>query len=91
MARPVYRADPPVLYRSVMLDGLTILHHRRSASTHVLAPPAPELIAALEQGPADAATLLARLAAAHDLPDATPALIEARLDELAEAGLVARE
>ncbi len=94
MTAPVYRADPPGCYRAEPLDGLVLVHHRPSATTHVLAPPAPELIAALADGPADAATLLDRLAAAADLPDAAPALVEvvgARLEELAAAGLVARE
>ena len=89
MTAPVYRADPPACYRIEPLDGLVLVYHRASATTHVLAPPAPELIAALGDGPADAATLLARLAAANDLPDATTELVAARLDELVTAGLVA--
>ena len=71
-------------------DGLVLLFHRPSATTHVVASPVPELLAALDEGPAEVDTLLARLAAAHDLGDADPATLIERLDELAAAGLISR-
>ena len=40
MAAPVYAADPPETLPSVELEGLTLLFHRRSGLTHILAPPA---------------------------------------------------
>jgi PqqD family protein of HPr-rel-A system len=91
MTAPRYRADPPGSRRTVALDdGLVLIFHRPSATTHIVASPVPELLAALAEGPADAATLLARLAATHDLPDAAGDALVARLDELIASGLVAR-
>ncbi|MBV9840315.1 MAG: HPr-rel-A system PqqD family peptide chaperone [Sphingomonadaceae bacterium] len=90
-ATPTYRADPPGSLRMVALeDGLVLLFHRPSATTHVVASPVPELLAALDEGPADATTLLGRLAARHDLDDPDAAALAERLEELAAAGLVAR-
>lgn len=68
---------------------MTLLYHRPSGITHVLLPPAPEIVAALGDGPADAATLAMRLGAAGE-PDAVE-VIAARLAELAAIGLVAVE
>ena len=70
------------------LDELSAAYHRPSGVTHLLASPAPEILAALADGPLDTDALLARLADAYDLPDADPAALAARLGELAEAGLV---
>ena len=39
------------------LEGLTLLYHRPSGITHVLLPPAPEILDALAEGPADAAAI----------------------------------
>ena len=90
-ATPVYRADPPALRRMIALDdGLILLFHRPSATTHVVAPPVPELLAALDEGPATLTELLARLAARHELGDAGESALAERLEELAAAGLVAR-
>lgn len=87
----VYRTDPPASRRAVALDdGLVLIFHRPSATTHIVASPVPELLAALAEGPADASALLARLAATHDIADSDSGALAARLDELAEAGLVAR-
>ena len=90
MASPVYRADPPAARRAVALDdGLVLIFHRPSATTHIVASPVPELLAALDEGPADAAALLGRLKARHDVADADVDALAARLEELAAAGLVA--
>ena len=93
MAGPRYSADPPDAFLEVDLDGLTALFHLPSGMTHILAPPAPQILAALAEGPATAAAILARLGKVHALergPDALAAL-EARLAELAAAGLVIRQ
>jgi PqqD family protein of HPr-rel-A system len=91
MAGPRYSADPPSAVREVALEGLTALFHRPSGTTHILAPPAPQILAALAEGPADAAGIAARLAATFDLAaDDAPAAIAARLAELEAAGLVRR-
>jgi PqqD family protein of HPr-rel-A system len=91
MAGPRYSADPPSAVRQVVLEGLTALFHRPSGTTHILAPPAPQILAALAEGPADAAGIAARLTATFDLAaDDAPAAIAARLAELEAAGLVRR-
>ncbi len=74
---------------SVPLDGITALYHRSSAMTHIIAEPAPEIIAALAAGPLSASELLAAL----DLPDdaeTRPALM-ARIEELEAGGLISRQ
>ena len=88
----LYRADPPESRIAVELDGLVALYHRPSGMTHILAPPAPQILDALAEAPADAAAQLARLSAEFDLDaggDAAAA-VEARLVELEAAGLVRR-
>jgi PqqD family protein of HPr-rel-A system len=85
-----YAADPPAARLTVGLDELVAIYHRPSGATHLLAPPAPELLDALAEGPADAAELLARLSRQFDLPDAASDAIEARMEELVLAGLAWR-
>ncbi len=68
---------------------MTILYHRPSGMTHVLLPPAPNILAALDAGPADAARIAERLGFAAD--DEAVDVIAARLAELAQSGLVAIE
>jgi len=91
MAASLYAADPPDLVRTVELEGLTLLFHRRSGLTHILAPPAPQILAALAAGPADAGEIVARIGADFEIEaeDAATA-IAARLAELEAAGLVWR-
>jgi len=89
MAGPHYIADPPELLRRVELDGLTALFHVPSGMTHVVAPPAPQILDALSEGPADIAGLWRRLSATFEMEGGTAAL-GARLDELEAAGLVRR-
>ena len=90
MAGPRYITDPQEKVQAVALDGLSVLFHRPSGMTHIVAPPAPEILAALREGPADAAELLARLQTLYDFEDEATGAIEARLDELEQAGLVRR-
>ena len=89
MTGPVYIADDVDALRAVPLDGLVALYHAPSGLTHIVAPPAPQILEALRQGPADARTLLARIAAIYEIEEGSAA-IEARLDELEAAGLVSR-
>ncbi len=79
-------ADPATL-RVVALDELTLVYHRASGITHVLAPPAPEILAALA-APRTLDDLLARLSVDFDLLDGGREALAARLDELIAAGLV---
>ena len=91
MAGPLYRADPQGAITVVALDGLTLLFHAPSGMTHFLAAPAPEILAALRDGPADLAALVGRLRARFDFESGgAEEAIGARLDELEEAGLVRR-
>ena len=87
----VYIADPPEARIAITLETLVAVFHVPSGATHLLASPAPEILAALDEGPADADTILRRLRATHDL-DAVDAreAIEARLAELEASGLVRR-
>ena len=62
MTGPLYVADPPDEMRAVELDGLTALYHRPSGLTHILAAPAPQILAVLAGEPGDANDILARLA-----------------------------
>ena len=91
MAGPRYTADAPESVRSLDLEGLSALYHRPSGMTHILAPPAPQILAALAKAPGDAADVLARIGETFDLEAEDPqAAIEARLAELEAAGLVRR-
>ena len=86
-----YIADPEDCVESVAIDGLSVLFHRPSGMTHIVAPPAPQILEALRLGPADAGELLARLCAWYDFEgDEAADAIEARLEELEGAGLVSR-
>lgn len=84
-----YRAAAPDTLRIVPLDVLTLVHHRPAGATHLLAEPAPEILAALQTGECDAAALLERLSARFDLAADARDGIAARLAELVETGLVA--
>ncbi len=88
---PIYIADAPGLRTVVPLESLVAIFHAPSGMTHLLAPPAPEILDALGEGPADADTILVRLTRTHDLDgvDARAAIL-ARLDELEMSGLVWR-
>jgi PqqD family protein of HPr-rel-A system len=93
-------AAQPILYKAEradqrlveLLDAITLIYQRRSGITHMVTEPVPELLAAMGDAAVDAATLVARLAEQFDLGDAEDAesVIAARLEELAELGLVER-
>lgn len=88
MAGPVYIADAEWL-RRIQLEGLTLLFHPRSGQTHIVAPPAPEILDLLVEGQADLDDLLARLKLRFDFDEVDgAAAIAARLRELEAAGLV---
>jgi PqqD family protein of HPr-rel-A system len=91
LAASLYAADPPEALSFVELEGLVLLYHRRSGLTHILAPPAPQILAALAAGPADPAGIVERIGADFDVESDDPAAaIAARLAELEAAGLVWR-
>ena len=91
MTQPVYRAAPPAdLADPVALEAFTLIYHRRSGATHLLSEPAPEILEVLAEGPADAATVAARLALRYGLEseEAIETVLAERLAELAALGLV---
>ncbi len=91
MAASVYAADPPGEVRDVEMEGLTLLYHRPSGLTHFLAPPAPQILAALAAGPASAAEIAGRMGELFEIDSEDPAAATAaRLAELEAAGLVWR-
>ena len=86
-----YSADGPDAVRIVELDGLTVLYHRPSGTTHILAPPAPQILDALGAGAADAEELLRRIGERFEIDsEDAGAAVAARLAELEAAGLVRR-
>jgi PqqD family protein of HPr-rel-A system len=89
MAGPSYIADDESQIRKVELDGLTALFHVPSGMTHIVAPPAPQILEALARSPADLKELVRRLSRDFEVDGAESALA-ARLDELEAAGLVRR-
>ena len=91
MAGPRFVADPPEAVRTVALETLTALYHRPSGTTHILAPPAPQILEALAARPGDSDEVLARMGERFDLAsDDASAAIAARLAELEAAGLIRR-
>jgi len=83
-----YRAPEAAALISTDLAPFTALFDRRSGITHILASPAPEILAALTE-PMTIDMLLAVLAREYDLADPDPAALAVRLDELVASGLVA--
>ncbi len=91
-AAAIWIADPAGEMEAVALDGLVALFHAPSGMTHVVAPPAPQIIEALQAGPGDARAILDRIRERFDIDDdeAGADALEARLAELEAAGLVRR-
>ncbi len=88
MRAPVFRAAPAELLLVEPLDVLTAVYHRASGQTHLLAEPAPEIMAALAGGPLTRDTLLADLRERYSMSDPDEDALAARLEELVAAGLV---
>lgn len=86
-----YVAAPPGVLRIVPLDELTLIYHRASGQTHVVAPPVPEILAVLAEAAMTPSMLLATLAECYDLADPDIGSLAGHLDELAATGLVMRE
>ncbi len=72
------------------LDGLTLIYHRPSGSTHIVDSPVPEILSLLGPAPQMAGNLLERLSADYDLGSREEALsgLEEHLDSLCALGLV---
>ena len=81
-------AAPATALLVAPLDSFTAIFHRASGITHLLAEPAPEILAALAGGDLTLDALLDRLGEGYDLADADRDALAARLAELVAAGLV---
>lgn len=91
MAEPRYRAAAPTALRIESLGELTAIFDRRSAQTHLMAPPLPEILSVMADRDWDATALAKRLGEEYDMSDADPvAIVAERLAELETLGLVAR-
>jgi PqqD family protein of HPr-rel-A system len=94
MAAPftLYRAEPADERIVEPLDAMTLIYQRRSGITHMVTEPVPQMLATMGDDALSAAALLVRLAADFDLEtnDAALQAIAARLEELADLGLVER-
>ena len=89
MDGPRYIADRDGLIRKVELDGLTALFHIPSGMTHIVAPPAPQILQALADASADAEELAERLSREFEVEGGGEEMA-ARRAELEAAGLVSR-
>lgn len=83
-----YRAPPADALLLHPLDPLCAVYHRAAGTTHLVASPVPEILAALAPAPLTPADLLATLESTYALADADLEALQERLEELAEAGLV---
>lgn len=88
----LYRAEPADQRLIEPLDVITLIYQRRSGITHMVAEPVPEILAAMGVEAINAAAVLERLSALFDLSDADDAIavVAARLEELADLGLIDR-
>ena len=88
----LYRAEAPEHRIIEPLDAMTLVYQRRSGITHMVSEPVPQILDMMAQDSLTAKDIAARLAAEFDLgsPDEAVAAITARLEELAELGLVDR-
>ena len=91
MTQPVYRAASAAdLVGPIALEDFVLLFHKPSGATHLLVEPAPQILEALRQGPADVTIIAARLALHFGLESEgeIEAVLAERLRELAGLGLV---
>lgn len=82
-----YRAAAPATLLAADLPPFTAVYHRASGITHLLVEPAPEILAALADAPLTLDALYRALADRYELGEIEG--LQARLDELVAAGLVA--
>lgn len=73
------------------LDAMTVIYHRRSGITHIVAEPVPQILACMDAAPNTVADVARRLVADFDIDEIeVEAIIAARLEEMADLGLVER-
>ncbi len=73
------------------LDSMTLLYHRPSGITHMLADPAPAILEVMNEAVLSTVEIAERLSARFDLESNidTENIVLARLEELSRLGLVA--
>ena len=93
MAEHRYRAENAANLIIRPLDDLSLIYHRRSGATHIVASPVPEMLASMGCDVLGAQEVLERLSRQFDLgeeADTLLAVVAARLEELAGLGLAER-
>lgn len=87
-----YRAESAGQLLVEPLDAMTLIYQRRSGITHMVAEPVPEILDAMGDAAFTAAMLVAKLSDQFELgaDGDAEAVITARLEELADLGLVHR-
>lgn len=93
MAVRRYRAEDAANLVIRPLDELSLIHHRRSGTTHIVASPVPQMLACMGGDLLGAGEVLERLSRQFDLGEEADMLLDivaARLEELAGLGLVER-
>lgn len=89
---PTYKAEPADQLLVEPLDAMTLIYQRRSGITHIVAEPVPEILAVMGDDIVSDKEVAARLARAFDLGAADVVdVVAARLEELAQLGLVERQ
>lgn len=88
----LYRAEAATSLIIEPLDAVTLMYHRRSGITHIVAEPTPQILAAMADDTLSVHDITQRLSRQFDLGDADEAcgIIGDRLAELAELGLATR-
>ncbi len=86
----MWQGPPQDALVSVPLDVLTMIYDRRSAQTHVVASPVPEILGVFGETAMSEAAILAQLAATYDLEDMAGAaqVLRERLLALQSLGLI---
>ncbi len=86
----MWQGPPQDSLISVPLDVLTMIYDRRSAQTHVVASPVPEILGVFGAEALSETDILARLAAIYDLDDTNGAahVLRERLRALQSLGLI---
>jgi PqqD family protein of HPr-rel-A system len=90
VSKPIYRTDFPQHCRIHMIDGMTLVFHRPSGTTHFLDSPIPEMLALLAAESRDSEALTAALCRTLGIveDDEARTVVETRLADLVGIGLV---
>jgi PqqD family protein of HPr-rel-A system len=85
-----FTAEQPEQIIRRSLDEVTVIYHRASGQSHLVASPVPEILDALTNNVLSVDDLFAALAEAYDLGDAQDARTElsGHIDQLTAIGLI---